>query len=225
MTLGVSHWLFLGLAYAAGAAVLATAAFALGEWAFPRNPLRRFGGRTASWRRRGTIRAYLDAIGEPYREDSVVEGVHVEFYLPNRDVVVTFDAAVYDALRDAAPYVVFCEDEMPGNLLGERLPFETPDPAGSRGRATAGRERWARGSGRRGSGAGRRGRSGTRTRNDRRRVRAAFSTLGVSSDASPAEVKAAYRETVKDVHPDHGGSEEAFARVQDAYATAKQHVE
>jgi len=44
----------------------------------------------------------------------------------------------------------------------------------------------------------------------------AHRVLGVEPDASPAEVKAAYRERLKEVHPDHGGSEEAFKRVQRA---------
>lgn len=40
--------------------------------------------------------------------------------------------------------------------------------------------------------------------------------LGVSRDASDAEVKAAYREKVKVAHPDRGGSDEALKRVERA---------
>ena len=44
--------------------------------------------------------------------------------------------------------------------------------------------------------------------------------LGVSPDAAPDRIKAAYREKVKSVHPDaEGGSEEAFKRVNKAYET------
>jgi len=44
----------------------------------------------------------------------------------------------------------------------------------------------------------------------------AHETLGVEPDATDAEVKEAYRERVTDVHPDAGGSREAFARLKDA---------
>jgi len=44
----------------------------------------------------------------------------------------------------------------------------------------------------------------------------AYATLGVDPDASEAEVQAAFREKLKERHPDHGGSEEQFAELQDA---------
>ncbi len=44
-----------------------------------------------------------------------------------------------------------------------------------------------------------------------------FEVLGVSRGADAKEVEAAYRERVKDAHPDHGGSPEEFRRVRDAY--------
>lgn len=56
-------------------------------------------------------------------------------------------------------------------------------------------------------------------------VRAAFATLGLGPDAGADSVKAAYREKVKDVHPDLGGDEETFRRVREAYATARDHAE
>lgn len=40
--------------------------------------------------------------------------------------------------------------------------------------------------------------------------------LGVSRDASPAEVKRAFRQRVQAAHPDHGGSEAEFRRVTEA---------
>lgn len=53
---------------------------------------------------------------------------------------------------------------------------------------------------------------GGQTRAEARRV------LGVGADAGTEEIKRAYRERVKAVHPDReGGSDEAFKRVRDAY--------
>lgn len=40
--------------------------------------------------------------------------------------------------------------------------------------------------------------------------------LGVGPDCSDAEIEAAAREKIKTVHPDQGGSTEAFQRVKDA---------
>jgi hypothetical protein len=48
-------------------------------------------------------------------------------------------------------------------------------------------------------------------------VERACRVLGVEPDASPEEVKRAYREAVKEAHPDLGGSREAFKRVRWAY--------
>ncbi|MFT9848977.1 DUF3102 domain-containing protein [Aneurinibacillus sp. REN35] len=45
----------------------------------------------------------------------------------------------------------------------------------------------------------------------------AYYTLGVRFAASPREVRQAYRETVKRVHPDTGGNNEAFIKVKAAY--------
>lgn len=45
----------------------------------------------------------------------------------------------------------------------------------------------------------------------------ARSTLGVGADAGESEIRSAYRNRVKEVHPDRGGDEEAFKRVTAAY--------
>jgi ferredoxin len=45
-----------------------------------------------------------------------------------------------------------------------------------------------------------------------------FVVLGVDPDADDGEIVDAYRQRVKEAHPDHGGSTEEFRRVQDAYA-------
>lgn len=42
--------------------------------------------------------------------------------------------------------------------------------------------------------------------------------LGCAPDATPAEVSAAYKAARKRAHPDHGGSDEQFHKVQQAYA-------
>jgi len=44
-----------------------------------------------------------------------------------------------------------------------------------------------------------------------------YDILRVSSDADEDEIKEAYRERVKETHPDLGGSEDAFKRVEEAY--------
>jgi hypothetical protein len=65
-------------------------------------------------------------------------------------------------------------------------------------------------------------RRGQRQRRQRRQSgptpREASRVLGVSVDADEGTVKRAYRNRIKDVHPDaEGGDEEAFKRVQRAY--------
>ncbi|XVH30728.1 J domain-containing protein [Haloferacaceae archaeon DSL9] len=55
-------------------------------------------------------------------------------------------------------------------------------------------------------------------------VRAAFAHLGLSRSADESQVRSAYRERVKEVHPDQGGTEAEFRRVREAYATAKNHA-
>jgi len=47
--------------------------------------------------------------------------------------------------------------------------------------------------------------------------REAYARLGLEPGADEATVRDAYRERVKDVHPDRGGDEEAFKRVAAAY--------
>jgi len=47
----------------------------------------------------------------------------------------------------------------------------------------------------------------------------AYRRLGLDPNADEQRVKRAYRERVKDVHPDRGGSEEEFKKVTEAYET------
>jgi type IV secretory pathway VirB3-like protein len=85
-------------------------------------------------------------------------------------------------------------------------------------RTRFGREaRQARGTGR--------GRAGQRTQGGRidpdaasgPSRREAYETLGLDPGADEAEVRRAYRETVKEVHPDRGGDEAEFKEVTRAY--------
>ncbi|MFC3477119.1 J domain-containing protein [Halobacterium litoreum] len=48
-----------------------------------------------------------------------------------------------------------------------------------------------------------------------------YRVLGVEPDASAEEVKAAYREKARDLHPDRGGDSEQFSRVNEAYERLK----
>jgi len=55
------------------------------------------------------------------------------------------------------------------------------------------------------------------------REREACETLGIDTDADVEAIKHAYREQVKETHPDHGGDEAAFKRVRWAYEYLKEH--
>ena len=105
-------------------------------------------------------------------------------------------------------------------------------PRDARGDATTGtqggRSRFAE-EARRARGEGRaRGENGARadgrTRepgpaDDGMRPREAYDTLGLDPDASQDAIRSAYRERVKETHPDSGGDEETFKRVTEAYET------
>ena len=85
-----------------------------------------------------------------------------------------------------------------------------------RQRAAAGRQ------GARGATAGGAGRREDPRRPDTGMARReAFDALGLDTDASQDQIKSAYRDRVKEVHPDSGGDEESFKRVNRAYETLK----
>jgi len=52
-------------------------------------------------------------------------------------------------------------------------------------------------------------------------VASPFEVLSVDRDADPGEIKRAYRERIKEAHPDHGGSKREFQRVRAAYEELK----
>jgi DnaJ-class molecular chaperone with C-terminal Zn finger domain len=191
---GLPSWLLVGAVLGLSGSLLVALVFLCAQRLLPA------GGResprqSGESRRRREFRAYLDAIEEPYVEDHPVAGQDVAFYLPERDVAITFDARAYYRIDRSGTDPVLAEHEMPGSLLGERLPFETPDLGFGDGDA------------------------------DPDPARAAFAELGVPDEASVEEIRRAYRRRVKNVHPDQGGDEEAFRRLREAYTTARKHVE
>ena len=191
--LSLPQWVYLGVAAGALVSLGVAVTFLVGARRFPDGDAGPE-GRSTETIRRGEIRRYLEAIGERFTEDAEVAGNRVAFFLPQRDVAVTFDAGTYLALEGTPTRVVLAEHELPGVALGPRLPFETPEgPVGV--------------------GAGRDRRGGT--------PEAAYEVLGLPRGAEEAAVRRAYRRRVKAVHPDHGGDEREFRRLQAAYDAAR----
>ncbi|WP_128477821.1 J domain-containing protein [Halorussus pelagicus] len=120
------EWLVVGLWLSVGIGVLIGAIFVAGSRLYPnQSPNATY--TTGEGRRRIEIRQYLSTIGEEFAEEHFVAGQHVAFYLPERDVAITFDARAYFRIQRSPTYAVLVEHEMPGMHLGDRLPFETPD--------------------------------------------------------------------------------------------------
>ena len=189
------EWLALGLLLGGVVSLFVAGLFVIVGRLFParrRAGQLRDGGEE---RRRAELREYLQAIEEPFAENHFVEGQHVAFYLPKRDIAITFDARAYYRIDRSATTPVLVEHEMPGVHLGKRLPFETPEVS-----------------------------LGPEPDPDVDPARQAFAELGLRQSATIDEVKSAYRDRVKRVHPDHGGDEEEFKRVREAYTLAKQHA-
>lgn len=186
------EWLVVGLWLSGILSVLIVGIFVVGARLLPDGnvPGATYSGER---KRRVEIRQYLTAIGEEFAEDHFVEGQHVAFYLPKRDVAITFDARAYFRIEKSATYGVLVEHEMPGAHLGDRLPFETPTLDDEDEDEDGGVDT----------------------------TKTAFAVLGLTESATAEEVKAAYRERVKSVHPDHGGDKDEFKRVREAYATAR----
>jgi hypothetical protein len=183
------EWLVVGIWLSVGVGVLIGAIFVAGARLYP-SPSPSAAHATGEGRRRIEIRHYLSSIGEEFAEEHFVEGQHVAFYLPKRDVAITFDAQAYFRIERSPTFAVLVEHEMPGMHLGDRLPFETPDIEDD-------------------------------DEDQMDPTDAAFAVLGVPSGATLPEVKRAYREKVKEVHPDHGGDREEFQQVREAYTAAK----
>lgn len=193
-------WLLIGLLAGGLASVAVAALFVVANRRFPSPATATDGaGRDGKRRRREELRAYLQAIGEAVREDHVVAGETVAFYLPERDVALTFDAEVYFRIAETGTEAVLLEYELPATALGTRLPFEVPD-------VHAGFD------------------EGGATAADFVTAAEALDELGLSPPASGSAVESAYRDRVKETHPDLGGDRDEFRRVREAYATAKQYA-
>lgn len=196
--LGLPRWIYLGVFAGVLVSVGVAATFLVASRLFPDSNRREETRDSSETRRRAEIRQYLDTIGERFVENTDLEGVTVAFHLPARGVAITFRPRVFYALEGTPIHPVLVEHEMPGVALGHRLPFETPDI-----------------------------RFGDGDRPDSRKLDptdAAYAVLGLTHDADTEAIQRAYRERVKEVHPDHGGNEEEFKRVRDAYDTARQHT-
>ena len=203
--LDLPRWLLLGVLVGALVSLVVAATFVIASRVFPDGNESRATWPSSEGRRRAEIRRYLDAIGERFAEDTRAHGEPVAFYLPQRDVAVTFDARTFYALEHTSTYAVLMEHEMPGIALGNRLPFGTPDVDF-------------------GDSGGDSGRTGRRPNRNIEPAETAYAVLGLPSGASEDAVQQAYRRRVKEVHPDHGGDEAEFKRVREAYDTAKQHA-
>jgi hypothetical protein len=189
------RWFVVGVLAGLGVAVVIAGIFYVGTRLFPD---RSSTGprRSGNERKRREIRTYLEAIGERFVEDREIAGRAVEFYLPERDVAITFDVRTYFTVGDTETHTILVEHEMPGVHLGARLPFEVPDFEFGVGPEDGEAET----------------------------IRAAYAVLGLSTDADAIEIRRAYRERMKEVHPDHGGDRETFDRVREAYETAAGHA-
>nr|WP_276413945.1 DnaJ domain-containing protein [Halomicroarcula sp. XH51] len=188
-------WLTMGLLLGGGFSLAVAVVFVAADRLFPtERPARQLydGGET---KRRTELREYLRAIDEQFAENHFVEGQHVAFYLPERDVAITFDARAYYRIERSPTIPVLVEHEMPGVQLGARLPFDVPEVD-----------------------------LGPDPKTQVHPTVQAFAELGLQQTATIDEVKSAYRRRVKEVHPDHGGDEAEFKRVREAYTTAKQHA-
>ena len=120
-------WFVAGLALGALASVVVAIIFYAGERLYPTSKRSAGSASRGSLRRHAEIREYLAAIGEPYVEEYEQAGLTIAFYLPDRDVGITFDPRVLFVLEEASTHVILCEDEMPAAHLGQRLPFEVPE--------------------------------------------------------------------------------------------------
>ena len=198
------RWLYLGVAAGAVMSLCVVVTFLVGGRVFfdaetDADDRDRHSERSTEAIRRAEIREYLDRIDERFVENADVDGNRVAFFLPTRDVAVTFDARTFLALEATPTHAILAEHEMPGVALGNRLPFETPEPSVDDDPTDDPDERLPP-------------------------ADAAYRVLGLPSGADAEAVRRAYRRRVKQAHPDHGGDEEEFRRVQEAYDTARRYA-
>lgn len=191
------RWLILGILLGFVFAGIIGIVFVLGVLLFPDQIDRsRFRNDTSGGRKQREIRWYLRTIGEPFIEDYPLGDEVVGFYLPDRDVAITLDANTFFSVNRLGQTAVLVEHEMPITQLGTRLPFDTPPIPTARPSDTSIAES--------------------------ERISAAFDELGLSSSATQAEIRQAYRREIKRAHPDHGGDRSSFDRIREAYIIASQ---
>jgi len=205
------RWLVTGLVLGVVLSVGAAVAFAVGI------RLASSGGRERSrggyvdgtTRRRAEIRSYLGRIDERYVEDAELSDRRVAFHLSDRDVAITFDPQTYFALTagdGATGNAEFDPDPEPDELSVVLIEQEMP-----------------------GHQLGRRLPFDVPEVDDDPTatdpVTEAFDALDLPTTADSDRVESAYRERVKQVHPDQGGDREAFTELQDAYTTAMSHAD
>ena len=191
-------WLVFGVLAGGCATVIIAGVFIIGGRLFP-DDTNRFGTTGGKFnRRRGEFRSYFRAIDEPFVEERELAGETIAFYLSDHEVAVTFDAQVYFNLDHAGIETILCEYEMPVRALGRRLPFEVSDPDST---------------------------PGANNRTQSASITAAYDQLGLRTTADAEAIRDAYREQVKTVHPDHGGTQAEFNQLQEAYTIARDHAE
>ena len=123
-------WIVFGLLLGVAASLVVAAVFYLGDRLFSATDhgYREQSRQTAGMgRRRAEYREYLTAIDEQFLESHEHAGHTLAFYLPERDVGLTFRPRVFFGLEESDTQVILCEAEMPAANLGRRLPFEIPD--------------------------------------------------------------------------------------------------
>ncbi|WP_435062998.1 J domain-containing protein [Halobaculum sp. EA56] len=190
-------WLVWGVAVGLAASAGVAAVFLAASRLFPDPPTRTGGPDRGSLRRKAEIRDYLRRIDERFVEDADLDGTTVAFYLPERAVAITFDVHAYFRIGndDEREEFVILCEH---EMPGSHLGRRLPFEVPE---VHLGPDRTAT------------------------PVASAFDTLGLPATADEGSVEEAYREKVKQVHPDQGGSRERFTEVREAYATALNHAE
>lgn len=98
-----------------------------------------------------------------------------------------------------------------------RARFQRSASTGPRGPRFGDQQRMGGGAQRRAGGGARQQRTRERSQFEGLSHEQARQMLGVSADATQGDIRRAYRERAKDLHPDRGGDEAAFRRLNRAY--------
>ena len=121
------RWFVVGVLLGLVAGVLIAIVFYVGVRYYPDTGNRSVGPRrSGNERSRSEIHRYLEAIGERVLVDHLVDGQRVDFYLPDRDVAITFDGRTFFRLERNDTTAILVEAEMPIAHLAARLPFDVP---------------------------------------------------------------------------------------------------